>query len=201
VSIPDKIGIESRITQYLPAGEPSGTTEEGSGHRVGKVRARFRIENGNNLFPEGEAVDVKIVAQVHDREYVEKFGRTPEEGPIAEGDEVLRSARTAWSVVDLPLPPAPFARHPVVAKVYSNDARYRKLFDPSNCYVGIIEYGYFVRMRRSDLESIYSGVGNPAAEGEIRKYVRGGAVIADEDGGLLRASEVDGRLHLEPFLP
>lgn len=193
MSLPEKIGIESRITLYLPPGPPSGTSETEAPENVGKVRASFRI---STPFPEGDWLDVEVVARVFDREYVERYRRTPE-NPIAEGVAVRTKARSLETVVDLVLPPMPFGQHPVVAKVYSHDDHYRKLFDPSNCYVAIVPYGYLSRIQLSELRDVYAGVGNPAAEQEIRRQVRDGAVIAEENGVLYRTREERGLLVLE----
>ncbi len=194
MSLPERIGVESFLEGYLPLpGQP------------GSVRARFRIDNSEaapaQRFGDGDWLKVSVVARVYDREQVERSGAVPEV-PLAEGTEIAATARTSWTVVDLPLPPVPIGHHGVVAKVFSADDRYRKLFDPSKCHLGIVSYGFVTRMKLSDLQSVYApgGVGNPLAEAEIKRQVRAGGVIAQADNGaLLRATEVNGSLVISPI--
>jgi hypothetical protein len=192
----DKVGVESRISTYLPPRGASGTPDDELQEQVGKVRAEVRL---SAPFPEGDWLAVEIVAQVFDREYVDQYGRTSEDALIAEGPAVAITVRRSRVVVDVPLPPMPYGRHPVVAKVYSVDERYRRLFDPSNCYLETVPFGYLSRIRKADLEDVYRGIGNPAAEEEIRRLVRAGAVIVDDEGKALEAREDNGHLVLRPF--
>lgn len=193
MGLPEKIGIESALEGYLP--QP--------GH-PGAVRARFRIDNSEaspgERFEDGDWLKVAIVARVYDRERMERTGLVPE-APLAEGPEVQATARTSWQTVDLPLPQMPLGHHAVVAKVYSADERYRKLFDPSKCYVGIVAFGFVTRVRLADLQAVYAGgIGNPLAEEEIKRQVRGGGVVAEaDDGTLYRAIELSDRLVTEPL--
>jgi hypothetical protein len=43
------------------------------------------------------------------------------------------------------------------------------------------------------------GYGNPAAEEELRKRVRQGVVVATDGERMFRATEMDGRLRLDPI--
>jgi hypothetical protein len=77
-----------------------------------------------------------------------------------------------------------FNEYAVVAKVYSDDERYRSPFDPSNCYAGVVRYGvHAVRINLADLEDLYARVNNPLAEEEIKSLVRRGLVVAEDEDG------------------
>ena len=78
MSLPDSIGIESRIKHFLPPGDASGSPTLDPTVSVGMVRAQFRLEPHPQL-GQGEVLDVVVTAQVFDRDYVEKYRRTSEE--------------------------------------------------------------------------------------------------------------------------
>ena len=77
----------------------------------------------------------------------------------------------------------------------------RSIAEPrKNCYVGMVPYGYITRIQWSDLKDVYTtGLGNPSAEEEIKRFVRGGGVIAEEDGILYRVADNNGQLVREPL--
>jgi len=181
--VPD-IGVESMITTTLP---------NGAG-----VRARFRLSSSRAApFPAGDWRAVRISARVFDPQDVQR------DTPLGEGAAKDAVARTDWSVVDLELPPMLRGRYSVQAKVYSADDRYRRLFMPSNCRPALVEFGDRLRVDRSILEDVYaSRTGNPLAEEQIRRHVRGDQVEAvDEQGRRFRATEVEGRIDFEPLGP
>lgn len=180
--LPEKIGVESDIVEPLPSGG---------------IRAKFRVAGGRPAFPEGDWLRVRVCARVYDP------AESAQEPPRAEGNEVEATARCEWSVIDLPLPTMLRGEYAVCAKVYSADDRYRKLFEPSRCRLSLVTFGDLIRVDVTVLDDIYKrgGYGNPAAEEEIRRNVRAGAVVAvDESGRLFSASETDnGRLDLRPL--
>jgi hypothetical protein len=163
---------------------------------AGKVRAEIHLMEP---FPEGDWLAIEVVAQVYDQGYVEKYKRTADHALLAEGAPVPIKARRSKTVVDVPLPPMPFGSHPVVARVNSVDERYRKLFDPSLCFIGVVPYGHLTRIRMTDLEDVYRGIGNPTAEEEIKRLVRAGSVVVEQGGKLFQVSERDGRPQLDPY--
>lgn len=195
VPLPETIGIESRIKLYLPPGPASGQPADAPLEFAGSVRIEFRI---TTAFPAGDWVEVEAVARVFDHEYVQRYRRSPE-NHLAEGQVVPSRARAETTILDIPLPSLPFAHHALQAKVYSRDARYRKLFEPSHCFLAIVPYGFVSRARLQDLRDIYAGVGNPIAAEEIKRQVRDGAIIGEEDGVLFSTREVNGQLAVAPL--
>lgn len=192
----EKIGVESRVSTYLPPGAASGAAGGEAEANVGKVRAELHLAAP---FPEGEWLAVEVVAQVFDREYVDRFNRSAEQALIAEGPPVAVKARSSKLIVDLPLPPMPFGVHPVKARVYSVDERYRKLFEPDDCFLRDVAFGYLSRITQSELVDVYRGVGNPAAEEEIKRLVRAGAVVVEHEGKLFEPIDEGGALRFRPF--
>lgn len=187
-AVPSKIGIESDITEIL------------ADQRL--ARAKLRIDNsraGSSPFPEGDWRTVRITARLYDPLTAAKGSF---ELPLAEGTEVVATARpSTWTVVELPLPHVIRSRYAFLAKVFSDDDRYRQPFDPSHCRVSLATYGELIRIEKSVLEDIYlrGGYGNPAAEEELKRRVRDGIVIAVDGNTLLRAAESGGGLLLEPI--
>jgi hypothetical protein len=186
----DRVGIESDIVEIL------------ADRAV--ARARLRIDNSQSRsspFPDGDWLKVAVSARLYDPRDAERGGF---DLPLAEGIEIEATARTnPWTVVDLALPPVLRREYAMAAIVFSADARYRKKFDPSNCRLVRLTYGELVRIDRAVLEDIYlrGGYGNPLTEEELKKQVRAGMVVATDGERLLRATEANGKLHLEPIGP
>ena len=161
------------------------------------ARVRFRL---GSSFPAGDWLNVTVTARLFDPAEARR-GRFEE--PLAAGPEVPARARSnAWSVVDVALPHVVRREYALVGKVFSADPRYRKPFSPSDCHVVTAMLGGLVRMHREVLEDVYErgGYGNPAAEDEIKRWVRDGAIVAvDPDGQLWRPIEKNGQLAFEPL--
>jgi hypothetical protein len=125
------VGVESDLLSLL-------TNDDGAFI----LRAKFRLVEPRpaEALPQGDFLDVTISARVY-----ESVGVPAPTVPHAEGPPVRRTARVNdWTVVDLELPPVPWREegYYVTAKVYSHDERYRKSFDPSNCLVRQLKYGF-----------------------------------------------------------
>lgn len=128
----DVVGVESDLMALLT---------NNTGGFV--VRAKFRLTAPRppEALPEGDALDVVISARV----FEELTGAGVPVVPHAQGPEVRRTARVnEWSVVDLELPPVLLRSdgYFVHAKVYPRDERYRKNFEPAQCYVRRLQYGF-----------------------------------------------------------
>lgn len=106
------------------------------------LRAKFKLVDPRpaEAMPQGDFLDVIISARVY-----ESVGVPVPSVPHAEGPPVRRTARVnEWTVVDMELPPVPWRNEGyfVTAKVFSHDDRYRKNFDPSNCWVRQLKFGF-----------------------------------------------------------
>lgn len=183
--LPD-VGVESEFVEFIPD--------------TRAVRFRYRLIDGTggDAFPAGDWLEVSISVQTFDPDAAR---RADVSSPRAMGPEVSATARTHWSVVDLPIPVVAVGEHAFAAKVFSADDRYRKPFSPSKCWVYRATFGEYQRIDLQTLRDAYAGsTGNPLAEEEIRSEVREGHVAAvDEHGVLFRAREQDGRLVVEPL--
>lgn len=181
-SVLAKVGVESDVQSMSPDSPVA--------------RVRFRLTN----FPSGDWLTVTVSAQLFQLEDTRR-GRFDQ--PVAAGPEVEARARSeSWSVVDLPLPRVVRREYAVVGRVFSADPRYRKPFSPSECRVVGTTLGDLVRVQKEVLDDVYSrgGYGNPAAEDELKRWVREGLVIAVDPGGQLwRPVEKDERLEFEPL--
>jgi hypothetical protein len=127
----DNLGVLSEVVELLPT--PDGR---------GLARAKLCIvppATGSTPFEEGDWLDVTVSARVYD---IAPTQLVLPQVPRAQGAEVRMTARRDWALVDLELPPVPFNRYLVVAKVYSCDPGYRKRFDPSECHASAVEYGF-----------------------------------------------------------
>lgn len=186
---PTHIGIESDILRLVPM------------ERLAEVRLRVDNNGAPTPFPVGDWLHVSVAVRLFDPADAER-GRFDE--PLAAGAEAVVVARPdSWTHLVLALPRVIRREYAMAAKVYSADERYRELFEPSRCRVVRTTYGDVVRLEQRVLDDIYNhgGYGNPSAEAEIRRLVREGAVVTMDGTRLVRATELDGQLRLEPLAP
>lgn len=185
-----EIGIESDVVELLP--EPA------------LARARLRIDNSEargQPFPEGRWLTVKVSTWLFEPTAAQE-GRFDE--PIAAGPEIDAVARAgSWTYVDLPLPYVFRREYLLMARVFSADPDYPRLFSPSRCRVYRATFGNVLRVEKTVLDDVYEhrGYGNPGAEAELRRWVQEGAVVVEDEGRLFRAVEGDGgrSVRYEPF--
>jgi hypothetical protein len=127
-----RVGVESDLIALLT---------NKAGGSVARVKFRLKDPEPPGALPVGDSLDVVLCARVY--EDVDQAGLPAV--PHAQGPEVHRTARVnEWSVVDLELPPVPSREggYLVQAKVYSHDKEYRRNFDPSECFVRRLAYGF-----------------------------------------------------------
>lgn len=127
----ESVGVESDLVALL-----RGDT----GAFGARAKLRLKLPRPVEALLAGDALEVTISARVYDH--------VPQHGlplvPFAQGPEVRRRARlNEWTVVDIELPPVQHRPdgYFVQAKVHSSDPRYRKSFEPSECYARQLHYG------------------------------------------------------------
>jgi hypothetical protein len=106
------------------------------------VRAKLKLTDPRpaSALPAGDGLDVLVSARVFDT--LAQHGLPAV--PFAEGPELRRTCHPdEWTLVDLELPVVPRRTEGyfVQAKVRSRDPRFRRTFDPSNCFARQLDYG------------------------------------------------------------
>ena len=178
--LPESFGVEARLQEHDPD--------------RGLVWASYKLLPP---FPTNDWLEVSVQARVYNKSDVLRLGGVPDT-PVAEGPEIDVRARTEQGMVPLPLPPRYVSEWAVVPKVRSVDPRFRKPFEPSRCYVGLLRYGFTPGSTTpAQLQAAWAIPENRAGLQELMESRR--LLVLGPKGELLRPHLVNDKLDFEPM--